>query len=74
MSLLKKYHHRVDDKKTKTMLQVSKLIDDNKQWKIEKILDKKSDKKDVWYKVKWTNWNSKYNQWFSKKNSIERRV
>ena len=56
------------------MLQVSKLIDDNKQWKIEKILDKKSDKKDVWYKVKWTNWNSKYNQWFSKKNSIERRV
>ena len=31
VSLLKKYHHRVGDKETKTMFQVSKLIDDNKQ-------------------------------------------
>ena len=67
MSLLKKYHHQIDDKKTKTMFQISKFIDDNKQWKIEKIFDKKNDKKDVWYKIKWTNWNSKYNQWLSKK-------
>ena len=31
MLLLKKYYHRVDDKKTKTMFQISKFIDDNKQ-------------------------------------------
>ena len=47
VSLLKKYHHRVDDKKTKIMFQISKFIDNNKQWKIEKIFDKKNDKKNV---------------------------
>ena len=29
--LLKKYYHRVDDKKTKTMFQVLKLIDNDEQ-------------------------------------------
>ena len=43
------------------------FIDDEKQWKIEKIFDKKDNKKRIWYKIKWTNWNSKYNQWFLKK-------
>ena len=67
VSLLKKYHHHVDAKKTKSILMTSEFIDDEKQWKIEKILDKKDDKKRVWYKIKWTSWDSKYNQWFSKK-------
>ena len=31
VSLLKKYHHRADAKKTKSMLMISKLIDDEKQ-------------------------------------------
>ena len=29
--LLKKYHHHVNDKQTKSMLQILKLIDDEKQ-------------------------------------------
>ena len=31
VSLLKKYHHRVDAKKTKSMLIISEFIDDEKQ-------------------------------------------
>ena len=65
--LLKKYHHRADDEQTKSMLQTSKLIDDEKQWEIKKILNRTKSKKDVWYKIKWFDWDSKYNQWLSKK-------
>ena len=67
VSLLKKYHHRADAKETKSMLMASKLIDDEEQWEIEKIFDKKGDRKGVWYKIKWTGWGSEYNQWLSKK-------
>ena len=66
VSLLKNYHYKKDDKYAKQLTQISKLIDDKKQWKIEKILDKMNDKKDIWYKIKWFNWNSKYNQWLHK--------
>ena len=45
----------------------SELIDDEKQWEIEKIFDKKDDRKRIWYKIKWTGWNPKYNQWLSEK-------
>ena len=63
VSLLKSYRHRVDDKKTKQMMQISNLIDDEEQWKIEEIVDKIEDKKSIWYKMKWLNWNLEYNQW-----------
>ena len=47
MLLLKKYHYRNDDAKTKSMLIISEFIDDKKQWKIEKNFDKKNDKKKI---------------------------
>ena len=47
MSLLKKYYHRDDDAKTKSMLMILKFINDEKQWKIEEIFDKKNDKKNL---------------------------
>ena len=59
--LLKKYYHRVDDQMTKQMMQTFDLINDKKQWKIKKILDKTNDKKNIWYKIKWLNWENVYN-------------
>ena len=63
VSLLKSYRHRVDDKKTKQMMQTSNFIDDEKQWKIEEIVDKIEDRKSIWYKMKWLDWDLEYNQW-----------
>ena len=47
VSLLKKYHHRADAKKAKSMLMAPELIDDEEQWEIEEILDKKGGRKGV---------------------------
>ena len=63
ISLLKNYYYKKNDKHAKQFMQISKFIDNEKQWKIEKILDKMNDKKNIWYKIKWFDWNSKYNQW-----------
>ena len=63
VSLLKNYHHREDDKHAKQLMQISELIDDEEQWKIEEILDRIDDRKSIWYKIKWLNWDFEYNQW-----------
>ena len=44
---LKLYLHRVDDAKTKTMMQISKLIDDTKQWKMKEIMNRTKSKKEI---------------------------
>ena len=49
---MKKYYYQVNDQMTKQIMQISNLIDDKKQWKIEKILNKINDKKNIWYKIK----------------------
>ena len=64
---LKSYLHRADNAKTKTIMQVSKLIDDTKQWKMKEIMNKIRSKKEIWYKMKWLNWNHIYDQWLSEK-------
>ena len=66
VSFLKLYLHRADDAKTKTMMQVSKFIDDTKQWKIKEIMNKIKSKKKIWYKMKWLSWDYIYDQWLSK--------
>ena len=67
VSFLKSYLHRVDDSKTKIIIQTSKLINDIEQWKIKKIMNKIKNRKKIWYKVKWLGWNHIYDQWLSEK-------
>ena len=47
MLFLKSYLHRVDDSKTKVIMQVSKLINDIEQWKIKKIMNRIRSKKKI---------------------------
>ena len=47
-------------------MQALKLIDDTKQWKMKEIINKIKSKKEIWYKVKWLNWDHIYDQWLSK--------
>ena len=63
--LLKSYLYRADDAKTKAIMQILKLIDDTKQWKMKEIINKIKSKKEIWYKIKWLNWNHIYDQWLS---------
>ena len=67
VSFLKSYLHRADDAKIKTMMQTLKFIDDTKQWKMKEIMNKIKSKKEIWYKMKWLNWNHIYDQWLLKK-------
>ena len=55
--LLKLYLHRADDLKAEVIMQVSKLIDDTKQWKVKEIMNKIKSKKEIWYKMKWLSWD-----------------
>ena len=52
-------------------LQSSELIDDEEEYKIEKILDKWKHKKKIWYKIKWKSWSEEYNQWVQKWDMTE---
>ena len=43
-------------------MQVLNLINDNEQWKMKEIVDRtKIKKNDIWYQMKWIEWNEKYN-------------
>ena len=44
-----------------------KLINDTKQWKVKEIMNKIKNKKELWYKMKWLNWDHIYDQWLSEK-------
>ncbi len=45
-----------------------KLIDDEQEWKIEKILQKWKRKKILYYKIQWKEYSVKYNQWILSKD------
>ena len=62
--LLKLYHHKVDDKNTHEFMQVLNLINNDEQWQVKKIVDRiKIRENDIWYQIKWVEWDEKYNQW-----------
>ena len=63
VSLLEPYHLRDGDETSANFMQAPELIDDDKMWEVEEIVDKVRDKQGVWYKVKWTGWGEEYNQW-----------
>ncbi len=60
--LLKSYNHRLNDDFILNYLTL-KLIDDEQEWKIEKILQKQKRKKILYYKIQWKEYSVKYNQW-----------
>jgi len=62
VSYLKLYNQRLDNKITQVLPSL-KLINEKEEYKIEEILEKQRRKGKLWYKVKWINYSSKYDQW-----------
>ncbi len=60
--LLKLYNHRLNDDSIFNYLAL-KLIDNEQEWKIEKILQKRKRKKILYYKIQWKEYLIEYNQW-----------
>ncbi len=60
--LLKLYNRRLNDDSILNYF-VLKLIDDEQEWKIEKILQKRKRKKILYYKIQWKEYFIEYNQW-----------
>ncbi len=60
--LLKSYNHKLNDDSILDYL-VFKLIDDEQEWKIEKILQKRKRKRILYYKIQWKEYLIEYNQW-----------
>ncbi len=52
VSLLELYNHRLNDDSILNYF-ILKLIDDEQEWKIEKILQKWKRKKILYYKIQW---------------------
>jgi hypothetical protein len=46
----------------------SKLLDDDEVNEMKKILQKKINKKIIYYLIKWKNWSKKYNEWIIEKD------
>ena len=46
-------------------MQALNLMNDDELWKVEKIVDRiKIRENDIWYQIKWAEWDDEYNQWF----------
>ncbi len=60
--LLESYNRRLNDDFILNYL-VLKLINDEQEWKIEKILQKQKRKKILYYKIQWKEYFIEYNQW-----------
>ncbi len=60
--LLESYNRRLNDDSILNFL-VLKLIDDEQEWKIEKILQKRKRKKILYYKIQWKEYLIEYDQW-----------
>ena len=64
VSFLKLYNHRLNDDSILKYLAL-KLIDDEQEWKVERILQKWKRKKILYYKIQWKEYFIEYNQWIS---------
>ena len=60
--LLKSYNRRLNDDSIFDYF-VLELIDDEQEWKIEKILQKWKRKKILYYKIQWKEYFVEYDQW-----------
>ncbi|KIV98558.1 uncharacterized protein PV09_09478 [Verruconis gallopava] len=68
VSLLEKYHQREGGENTANQLPLPEIIDDEEEWEVEEILDKKKHKNGMWYLVKWKGYPTEYNQWLPREN------
>jgi hypothetical protein len=64
---LKSYKRRKNDNIISKYFS-SKLLDDDEINEIKEILQKKINKRIIYYLIKWKNWSKKYNEWIAKKN------
>ncbi len=62
--LLKSYNHRLNNDYILDYF-ILKLINDEQEWKIEKILQKRKRKKILYYKIQWKEYFIEYDQWIS---------
>ncbi len=60
--LLESYNHRLNDDSILDYF-VLKLIDDEQEWKVKKILQKRKRKKILYYKIQWKEYFIEYDQW-----------
>lgn len=60
--MLEPYHRRADNSSI-SELPLLELIDNDEQYEVEEILNRKKFKEDIFYKVKWLEWSEEYNQW-----------
>ncbi len=65
--LLESYNRRLNDDSILDYL-VLELIDDEQEWKIEKILQKRKRKRILYYKIQWKEYLIEYNQWILSEN------
>ncbi len=70
VSLLKLYNRKLNDDFIFKYL-AFKLINDEQEWKVEKILQKWKRKRILYYKIQWKEYFMKYNQWISSENIKE---
>jgi hypothetical protein len=64
---LKSYKRRKNDNIISKYF-FSELFNDDEISEIKKILQKKINKRIIYYLIKWKNWSEKYNEWITKKN------
>ena len=62
VSYLEPYKRRGNDA-DESFLPPPELINDYEEWAVEQILDRKSSKGKVYYKVKWVGWPKEYDTW-----------
>ncbi len=62
--LLESYNRRLNDDSILNYF-ILELIDDEQEWKIEKILQKWKRKRILYYKIQWKEYFIEYDQWIS---------
>lgn len=63
VSLLEPYHRRDG---AQEILPPPDLIEGEEEWEVEEILAKRMRQGSSWYKVRWKDWSSEYDQWIPK--------
>ncbi len=64
VSLLESYNRRLNNDSILKYFTLE-LIDDEQEWEVEKILQKRKRKRILYYKIQWKEYFMKYNQWIS---------
>ena len=65
---LLKFYRRRENNSTVSNMFFSEIIDDQKEWKIEKILEKRIRKNTVFYSIKWIDHSDEYIEWIKEKD------